>query len=403
MEKNKIMKIVVLLVGMVMALNIAYPYLSALIRMMGNNNGVSGDVVKGIASFEASIRTYDPFLIVPANTSMEILNELEGMEGYRGKSAVSGAIRIDTMTRDDVVEIARFLSSKGVIPYGVANVITPPKMNVDLGDKKIEANVLVSSLKVYVPVLFDVDEGIPLNAIVDVSEDSVVGYESAEMDVKNKKVEFSGKVKEVKSKEHVYKIAWDKRDVIDRVAGMLSNDSGEGGNDSNGNVKVMYEKNDMVYFNIPLTPSEIIEKRSLEYVEYIDKSSIKVNENFTNKSKIESDFEGHSPVFPESTISLLITGGNESELVESDILDILEDNKEDETFNYVYDVEISNGRELNGNEGEYIVYINFEQKKDVEVKTNEKFDEGDELLVEIDGVAVGNRIVKIKEINVKND
>lgn len=354
MKKEDILKIFVIAAAVVLSANLLSPY------FLGRGSGdstVSGDVTEGIASFNGTIRTYDPFIAVPASTNTSVLDSVKTMDGYKAISFFSDSVLINTTTRDDVYPLASYLREQGVEVYGIANVAFPSPAEVQLANgSTVEAPAAFSIVRVPMPVLFQADSYVSISMIVGLSEGQIYGYSNPVLLSEEKSIIHEGTVVSMDSMKYTCTIPWKNRTQVDVL------EFSDGGNAS-------YEQRNSVVFSESLSSSEIIEKKLLSYVSYIDQYSVDVSANFTDMERLVSDFPGKQPVFSNSTLVVEaaepVDIGWDCELV------------------YSYTVLLSDSEEAE-----------FDSEN-VSLETAGNLQENDSVLMNVSGVVMGNRFVRI--------
>lgn len=254
----------------------------------GSSNG-SGTIETGTTEFTGVIRTYDPVLVVTPALDEDIAGELRAIEGVEDISPSAEGTLINTETRDDVYPIGVFLRERNVTAYSVANIAMPPFVEVEFGNGSvINASAGSIAVRVVTEPIVDVDTEVRITMVAQVRNGMLYNYGSPLLVTEEKELEVRSTVLSV---EHIYTylVPWEDRNSVD----IEDIDDGE----------VEYQKKNTVFFNQPIGVEEVMEKKNLDYVEYIDQYSIECNENFTNITVVEKDFV--NVTFPDSVLTVV--------------------------------------------------------------------------------------------------
>jgi len=327
----------------------------------GGGGAKPTEILTGTTEFTGVIRTYDPGLLVTSPIDTATLNEIRAKSEVIDVTPTQDGMLIRTETRDDVYPLGVFLRQKNLTVYGVANIAPPATMEVVLPNgTSINATPGNVALRVVTEPLIDVDNEITIRMVARVADGVLVDYSAPLVVSKEKKFEVEGTVLAV-DYIYTYSIPWKERTKIE--VEKLS-DYGE----------VKYRKRNTVSFNQPLTISEVLEKKNISYITYIDQYSIECDENFTDEEMIRSDFDGKEMTFVPSI--LVIVSNKTVDLNYSGEL--------------VYRYKISIPTEINGTRLE---------SNEIELESNNTYEVGSSVPLEINGTVIGNKIVLIKSIN----
>ena len=122
MDKQDMIKILVVVV--------AFGFLTEILAFKGTVPFIGGDIISsaanitGTTTFNGSIRTYDPFLLVPANTSKALMDQIGTRDGVKSVQLQAEGYVVQTDTRDDVYPLAVYLRSQNVSSVSVANIVS---------------------------------------------------------------------------------------------------------------------------------------------------------------------------------------------------------------------------------------------------------------------------------------
>ncbi len=288
MNKQDLFKMFVLAAAVVMVVSMFAP--SILQRSGGASQ--QGEVVEGIVDFNGTIRTYDPFLAVSVSTNESVLELLKSHEGYKSMAFFTDSVMINTTTRDDVYDLAVLLKEHDVDSYSIANVALPPVLFVETADGgMIEVSSGISVVRVPMPILFEPDTTVSIKMIAGVVENQLYGYSNPILLSEEKEIAVNATVLSEESRLYTYTIPWEERRKVE------VEDIEEYG-------EVDYELRNTVLFSIPLTSEEVIAKKSLSYITYIDMYSIETSGDFDDSGQIDSDFPENEPTYPDSVLSV---------------------------------------------------------------------------------------------------
>ncbi|MBI5047003.1 hypothetical protein HZC07_04725 [Candidatus Micrarchaeota archaeon] len=248
----------------------------------------------GSTVFNGTIRTYDPVIVLPANTSSSILEGIRSRPGVKGTRTVQNQLVIDTETRDDVYPLATQLKSEGLGVTIIANIALPQTISLTTATGQINATTSKTGvLKIQTEPLVDVDSTVTLS-VVGVSRDGEFqGYQSAEILIDRFNSTVNASVTKINYRVYTYKIPWESRNSIN-----VTNTS-------------RYSKTNTIIFSPELSPQQVIVKRGLTYITYIDTSTAEIEPTFENSTKIRADFAGLNVTFPDSNL-IVVTNGTDN-------------------------------------------------------------------------------------------
>ncbi len=323
----------------------------------GGGSTSTGTLETGTTEFTGTIRTYDPVILV-TDLDDDAANELRAMETVESLTTSAEGTLINTETRDDVYPIGVYLREKGIEGVTVANIAMPPFVEVELGNgTKVNASAGNIAVRVLTEPIVDVDTEVRITMVVQIANGMVYTYGSPLIVTEEKEIEAESTVLEV---EHIYAylVSWEGRNSLDT-----------------GNITEFdYDRKDTVFFTEAITVEEVMEKKNLEYVEYIDQYSIECSENFTNRSAVENDFG--AVTFPDSVLTIV---SNES--VELNY-----------SGSVVHSYRLSLPSQADG--------ITLDESE-VELESAEFYPENSTVSLDITGTVMGNRMVAIKDVQIK--
>ncbi len=251
--------------------------------------------VTGTAIFNGTIRTYTPALQIPANTSQSVIDRLRKMDGVKDVQVQANNVIIETETRDDVYPVAVALRQMNVTgALTVANIAMPQDLEVVTDNGTINASTMGFSGIVQVVTEPFVDSGseVPVSLTAVVSEGMLIDYSSARVLVERNSMTVNATVAELGSMTFTYMIPWEGRSGID-----LGRLNGSG-------YSYAYKEVNTILFSPQLNITDVLLKKQLPYISYIDTASAEVSPDFTDMGAIGKDFAGTNVTFRPSTLTV---------------------------------------------------------------------------------------------------
>ncbi|MDD5339966.1 MAG: hypothetical protein PHV13_01815 [Candidatus ainarchaeum sp.] len=248
--------------------------------------------VTGTAAFNGTIRTYDPVVGIPVNTSQAVLGQVRKMPGVKDVRVQAGIILVDTETRDDVYPLALALRQMNLSPVTiVANIAIPPELEVATSNGTVTASTLNTRGVVRLETEPFVDAGseVPVAMTAVLSEGMLIDYYSARIVAERRSIIANATVVELLNATFTYSIPWEERDID---AGSLAGYSYD------------YRKVNTIVFSPELNVTSVFMKKALPYVTFIGPASAEVSPDFTNMSAVRGDFAETSVSFPGSTLTV---------------------------------------------------------------------------------------------------
>lgn len=249
--------------------------------------------ISGTAIFNGTIRTYDPVLLIPANTTASIVDQVRmhnGVKAIRTDPRYPEYLIIDTETRDDVYPTAVWLRSFNATSLSVANIAVNKDIQVETASGIVNATLREGVVRVVAEPILDVDSEVTVYIVAVVNNHQIVEVTSAKFLTQNLDLELDGSVAGLDCKIYTYSIPWEKRNSLD--------DLGRYG-------AVNYKKIDSIIFNPPLDVSQILAKKQFPYILYIDASSAQVDPSFDNVTLLQANFQDISFVLPPSELTII--------------------------------------------------------------------------------------------------
>jgi len=358
MNKDYLIKIAVLLTVAFFIGQILWPYFIE--TKIENNVPVEQSTrITGQTVFNATVEEYEPYVILKEsleeNTS-ELIKKHKNVEDILSRN---GQYYVSLKNEQNVPETMEYLNSLNLTPYAEVMISMPPTIDVELQNGSIvKLNTMMATLKPQVAFYINPDSKVAMKATVIGEQGELLSL--GENTFLYDDVNLEGEVTTIKlvSSKNTFTLPWENRTIdIDEL------------NEEYGEEKIVYERADYVVFNASLTPSELMEKTSIEYVVYLNENSVTVDENFSDVEQLKSDF-GEGLSFPDSTLIIMAEGVNLS----------YEGKQE-----FVYDVKVT---VENYNMLEDIMPANLDKKQE----------EGKTFEAEIFASVLGDTIMEIMEI-----
>lgn len=244
----------------------------------------------GSAVFNGTIRTYDPVLGIPANTSPAVLESIRRMPGVKGVRVQADIALVDTETRDDVYPIAMALKAMNITCLAVANIAMPPEIVVDTPLGPVNATVASPILQLEAEPLMDVDTQVPVAMTAVVSSDGLLlGWYEPRLLASRRSFIANATVASLSNMTFTYEIPWNQRSGLDLSALEYAH---------------AYRQANTVLFSPPLNVTGIIAKRALPYITYIDASSAEVSPSFRDENSLRADFAETNVTFRPSVLTV---------------------------------------------------------------------------------------------------
>ena len=251
-----------------------------------------GTNITGTTTFNGTIRTYDPFLFIPGNVSQSIIDKLNTKKEVRGIQLATDGIIINLDSRDSVYPVAVYLRDLGVAPLARANVVVDRDVEVETLTGKIKTPIPNGVVQLICEPLIDADTQVPVSLVVILVNDQIISYQSAKLLVDTASITLDGKINSLNQKTYTYLIPWEERNSL----GNLS---------SFGNVN--YKKIDTIIFAEPLQIQQIMVKRSVPFVIYIDANSAQLESSFDNLNRLNLEFNDTKFTLPSSKLTIITT------------------------------------------------------------------------------------------------
>ncbi|MEW6722725.1 MAG: hypothetical protein AB1324_05675 [Candidatus Micrarchaeota archaeon] len=246
-----------------------------------------GQNITGTSTFNGTIRTYDPYLFLPAGVNQSVLDELSTMEGFGSMRTEGQFIVIQTDTRDDVYPLAEWLRSKNLSPSAIANIAVS-EIEVEALGGRINASVPQGVVRMETKPILDVDSEVAVTMTAVVSNNVLVDSFGWTIEYEELELLLDSKVESMEGSTYTYSIPWEERDSLGDLSAY----------------DYQYKRIDTILFTEPLTTAQILAKKQFPYVTYIDASSAAVEPGFTNTSQLALNFADTNYTLPPSTLTI---------------------------------------------------------------------------------------------------
>lgn len=244
----------------------------------------------GTAVFNGTIRTYDPVLGIPANTSQAVLDSIRRMPGVKDVRAQADITLIDTETRDDVYPTAMALKGMNITCIAVANIAMPPEIVVETPSGPVNATVASPILQLETEPLVDVDTQVPVAMTAVVSSDGLLlGWYEPQLLATRRSFIAEATVAALSNMTFTYEVPWNGRSSLDLASLEYAHSYGQA---------------NTVLFSPPLNVTAILGKRALPYITYIDAGSAEVAPSFTDENSLRADFPETNVTFRPSVLTV---------------------------------------------------------------------------------------------------
>lgn len=291
-RKNIIISLVV--VALVLGFITELFYFGGSFKLPSLGSGASAPQnVTGTTMFNGTIRTYNPILEIPANTSQSVIDKLRTMQGVKDIKTQANFDIIETETRDDVYPIAvslRQMNVSGVLT--AANIAVPQDLEVvtDNGTVNVSTLNLNGIVQVVTEPFVDSGSEVPVYLTVVMQDGVVIDYYGARIMAERNSVTVNATVAELANMTFTYTIPWDGRASMDLA--MLNRSGSSYG----------YKEVNTILFSPQLKVTDVLAKKQLPYITFIDPASAEAAANFSDEAAVRKDFAATNVTFPVSTL-----------------------------------------------------------------------------------------------------
>jgi hypothetical protein len=359
MDKQDLIKVLVVIIA-VLFLTEIFAFRGS-IPFFGAGETSSVHNTTGTTTFSGNIRTYDPLLLLPRNTSTAIIDRLRMNDTVKDVQTESDGYLVDTVTRDDVFTLAAYLRSINVSSVSVANVVVPQILVVSTDNGTINASAS-GVVRIITDPILDVDNTVTVNMSVTVDDNGqLVSYNSPRIVTQDITGEFNASIVGLESKTYSYTIPWEGRTGLGNLSQFGAVDYNEVGS---------------IVFKTPLSTSQVIQKKQLPYIVYIDSGSAKVEQSFTNTSLIAADFNDTNYTLPASALVITTNSSMEDPFLPYNA-----------TVSFTYLVMLQNPAYDFGS-------------APLAIETDKEYADNASVVLDISAVALGNKVILVKSVSI---
>lgn len=281
MDRSQILKIIVVLSSLFFIMQM-FPIGTL---FLGNPTSRSNQTTS--FSFNATLRNYDPYLILPPNaTEIISTSELESIPTVKSVSSQNGAIYVIVETRDDVRPVAAVLLKKGLNPGAVANLLPPDHLTISNSKSQMVNLSTSSAIRIGIAPYFAEDSQVPISVNAVHTDLAILDFTSPTLLASPVNVSATLKISKLLSSSSLYSIPFERR--TEPSLSQIPNST--------------LNLNNLVTSPSELTIDQINKARSLPYVQSVFPTYIVVKSNFTDLAQIRSDLLSTALVASPSTL-----------------------------------------------------------------------------------------------------
>jgi hypothetical protein len=360
MKKDDIIKILVIIVVIGFIIEMFAFTRGPLVTNQQNKE--TEEILFGYAEFYGTLRSYQPYLIINNNinkTTQQLIKADKRVEDVRESAA---GIVVALKEKRDVVDVYNFLKDMNITSYSDADIELPYFLELNLANGGV-VNVSSGGALITKRIEPFINQNSKIKMRIDIIAKNGVmtGYQSVVILPEKVLLTLNATVKKLYSRAFFYTIPWENRNNINVEE--LKNNFGK--------ENVNYSKKDYIVFKRSLNTSEIEEKKNLPYIKFITEKTATVDANFSDKEIVKNDF-GDIVEFPASILQIR---SNETPNVEYE---------KNQSFYYVITIKDDN----------------YSLPKELIVETQRIYEEGSNITVNIEALAIGNHILNKVEAKV---
>lgn len=258
-------------------------------KLFGSSEDEAAQQESGMALFNATIRTYEPILVLPSNTSQSVISELNARDDVKSVVVEPEGVVVETETRDDVFPLASYLKGKGVSSVSQANVILPPSMSVSFATGTREVASRGGVLPIITEPVLDSGSMVTVSMIAVVSKDVLVDYASPAIMLERKSIIVDALVQGLNHGIYSYVIPFEERNNLTNLSQYSDAD---------------YRRSDTIVFSQQLDIGQMMAKKQFPYIVYIDAGSAQVSPSFDNLTQLETNFQDVGYTLPDSFLTI---------------------------------------------------------------------------------------------------
>ncbi|MCP4647939.1 MAG: hypothetical protein GY852_09450 [bacterium] len=263
------------------------------IRSWSGGGVEEGGMYQGTANVNVSIYSYGAFLYVQAPSDAQ-LDQISGNPEVLSVEEVeegSGFYRVTLRDSAKTMEVYSGFKNLGIPSFASAQIGLPDEYTIVLANES-EMQIQGGYQQMLMEPVLETGRKVSYNLAIET--DGIITYRILDAKSYYFNVELSGDatIAGANSTAYSFTIPWEERNlVIEEII------------EEHGEENVVYERNDYVVFETPLTSTETMFMKT-EYVTYISEGSASVLENFTNRTLVEQDFGGKA-TFPDSNLRIV--------------------------------------------------------------------------------------------------
>lgn len=287
MDKGLIVKIAVVFFALLFLLE---PF-AMTVQNWAGKGGTEGEYFSGSANVNITVYSYSAYLYASALTDLQ-KTQVSGNPQVLGIDELDdGVFRITLRDSSMAAEVFSELRGMGINSLAVAQIGLPEEYALTLGDGS-RLNISGGYQQLLMePVM---PTGRKASYLISVETDGTGTYRitDAKRYMSEVEIEAQAIVENASQSAYKFSVEWEERGLVD-VEGLES---------EYGEENVAYEENDYILFEPTLSMEEtMVMKR--DYMTYISGKSATVDSGFTDRARVEEDFQGRA-AFPNSTLTI---------------------------------------------------------------------------------------------------
>lgn len=250
----------------------------------------------GIAELEATVAYYESYLVSRSSLTQPDIDLIKQNAKVLSITNSQQGYVIEVRTKEDIPEVYEYLTSINVNATGMANLVPPSLIQVNLTSGRAIATYNNEGLLLRLDIPPSISPGskVRIKVAVQTQNNAITAYGRPQLAPVQALLNATAVIANITSIDTVFTIPWGDRHRIN--TSQLREEY--------GNTAISYDRKDIVILTPPLTVGQIKEKKRLAYVTFITENSITVNQSFNSKETIRADFEGFNVTFPNSILRI---------------------------------------------------------------------------------------------------